>query len=132
MAKNIENDASRNHISHDTKIVGDIETNGDIRLDGQLAGSIRSKGKVVLGNTGKVEGEIFCQNANISGEVKGRLIVSELLSLQASSKVEGEINTGKLAIEPGALFTGNCSMGAVLKDMNVEQKATIELEEKTA
>ena len=131
MAKNLDADVSRNHISHYTKINGDIETNGDIRLDGHLTGSIRSKGKVVLGNTGRVEGDVYCQNANISGEIKGRVIVSELLSLQASSKVEGEINTGKLAIEPGALFTGTCSMGAVLKDMNIEQKS-IQPAEKTA
>lgn len=130
MAKNPEVDNSRNHISHDTKIHGDIETNGDLRLDGTLVGTIRSKGKVVLGNTGKVEGEIYCQHANISGEVKGVLSVAELLSLQSSANVEGDIHTGKLAIEPGALFTGSCSMGAVLKDMNSGQ--SIEQREKTA
>ena len=130
MAKNQEVDNSRNHISHDTRIQGDIETSGDLRLDGTLVGTIRSKGKVVIGTTGKVEGEIYCQHSNISGEVKGKMIVAELLSLQSSAKVECDIHTGKLAIEPGALFTGSCSMGAVLKEMN--SGPAVERQEKTA
>ncbi len=102
---------SVNLIGSGTDITGDISSNGDIRIDGTLTGTIKSSGKVVVGSTGKVEGEIICQNADISGEVKAHLKVFELLSLKASAIVSGDILTNKLAIEPGAVFTGACSMG---------------------
>jgi len=102
---------SVNIIGNGTDIIGDINSNGDFRIDGMLKGTIKSAGKVVVGSTGKVEGEIICQNADISGEVKAHLKVHELLSLKASAVVSGDIMTNKLAIEPGAVFTGACSMG---------------------
>ena len=102
---------SVNLIGNGTDINGDINSNGDIRIDGSLTGTIKSSGKVVVGSTGRVEGEIICQNADISGEVKAHLKVYELLSLKASAIVSGDILTNKLAIEPGAVFTGACSMG---------------------
>jgi len=102
---------SVNIIGNGTDIIGDINSNGDFRIDGFLKGTIKSSGKVVVGSTGKVEGEIICQNADISGEVKAHLKVHELLSLKASAVVSGDIMTNKLAIEPGAVFTGACSMG---------------------
>jgi len=112
MAKNnINETASRNLLGADTTVKGDIESNGDFRIDGTLIGSISSKGKVVVGSTGNVEGEIKCQNADISGKVKANVTVAELLSLKASAKFSGEITTGKLAIEPGAKFSGSCNMG---------------------
>lgn len=112
MAKNnINETASRNLLGADTTVKGDIESNGDFRIDGTLIGSISSKGKVVVGSTGNVEGEIKCQNADISGKVKANVTVAELLSLKASAKFSGEVITGKLAIEPGAKFSGSCNMG---------------------
>jgi len=100
-----------NMIGPGTKIVGNIETNGDIRIDGNIEGNINSKGKVVVGNNGFVKGEIICSNAEISGTVSGKMAITELLSLKASSKVNGDIKSGKLSIEPGALFSGTCAMG---------------------
>lgn len=102
---------SVNIIGNGTDIIGNINSNGDFRIDGFLKGTIKSSGKVVVGSTGKVEGEIICQNADISGEVKAHVKVSELLSLKASAVVSGDIFTNKLAIEPGAVFTGACTMG---------------------
>jgi len=100
-----------NIISIGTKITGDIETDGDFRIDGNIEGNVNSKGKVVVGNNGFVKGEIICNNAEISGSISGKVNVSELLSLKSSSKVNGDIKTGKLSIEPGAVFTGTCAMG---------------------
>ncbi len=130
MAKNPEAEVSRNHISHDTSMVGDIKTNGDIRIDGNLSGSITAKGKVVIGGTGRIEGEVLCQNANVSGEIKGKLQVAELLSLQASAKIQGDIVTGKLVVENGAMWNGTVKMGAVIKELNLEDSK--EQQEKTA
>ncbi len=103
-----------NMIGPGTKIVGDLHTNGDIRIDGNIEGNVNSKGKVVVGNNGYVKGEIICTNAEISGSLNGKVTATELLSLKASSKFNGEIKSGKLSIEPGAIFTGTCSMGSNL------------------
>jgi cytoskeletal protein CcmA (bactofilin family) len=99
-----------NMIGPGTKIIGNIETNGDIRIDGNIEGNIISKGKVVIGANGLVKGEIQCANAELSGSLDGKIFVTDLLSLKSTSKITGEMKVGKLSIEPGALFTGNCSM----------------------
>lgn len=106
---------SVNIIGEGTDITGDLNTNGDIRIDGSLKGTVKCKGKLVIGSNGTVEGDIFCQNADISGNAKAHVTVYELLTLKSSAVVNGDINTQKLAIEPGAVFTGACNMGKVTK-----------------
>ena len=89
---------------------GEIQVNGDFRIDGTLSGTIQCKGKIVVGPTGKIDGEIQCQNADFSGEVKANVKVTELLTLKETARFSGDIVTGKLAIEPGARFSGTCAM----------------------
>jgi cytoskeletal protein CcmA (bactofilin family) len=108
---------SINLIGSGTQMVGEIKTNGDLRIDGNHKGNLYVKGKLVVGPSGFIEGEVECQNADVSGEIKGRVSVSELLSLKATARVNGDIVTGKIAIEPDAQFTGNCSMGGVVKNI---------------
>lgn len=111
MGKYNETDnATINLISNGTEITGDIKSNGDIRIDGLLTGNLNTKGKVVIGPTGKVKGEVYCKNSEVSGAVDGRICVSQLLTLKTDSKISGDIITFKLSIEPGAKFTGNCKM----------------------
>ncbi len=102
---------SRNSLGCGTKLKGDIESNGDFRIDGTLIGTIKTKGKVVIGSTGVVEGEIICQNADIEGSVKANIEVKELLTLKSESNLEGDVITSKIAIEPGAIYSGSCKMG---------------------
>ncbi|MBN1387140.1 MAG: polymer-forming cytoskeletal protein [Bacteroidales bacterium] len=111
MAKVNETENSTiNLISNGTEITGDIKSEGDIRIDGTLIGNLSTKGKVVIGNTGKVKGEVVCKNSEVCGEVDGKINVSQLLTLKISSRINGDIITEKLSIEPGARFTGNCNM----------------------
>lgn len=111
MAKINETENSNiNLISNGTEITGDVRSDGDIRIDGVLIGNLATKGKVVIGNTGKVKGEVLCKNSEVCGEVDGKINVSQLLTLKTSSKINGDIITDKLSIEPGARFTGNCNM----------------------
>ena len=111
MAKYNETDNTTiNLISNGTDITGDIKSNGDIRIDGTLIGNLNTKGKVVIGPTGKVHGEVICKNSEVSGIVEGKISVAQLLNLKASSKIVGDIVTSKLSIEPGARFTGSCKM----------------------
>lgn len=99
-----------NLIAKGTQITGDILSDGDLRIDGELIGNLESKGRLVIGASGRVVGEIRCKSCEIAGTDKGKLFVSELLSLKASSNVSGDIVTGKLSIEPGAYFAGTCTM----------------------
>jgi cytoskeletal protein CcmA (bactofilin family) len=99
-----------NRIVEATQIKGDIFSAADFRLDGELIGNFTSNGKLVIGPTGKVVGDVVCKSAEIEGVFKGKLMVAELLNLKATATVEGEVVIGKLAIEPGAIFTANCVM----------------------
>jgi cytoskeletal protein CcmA (bactofilin family) len=118
MAKNNipEPPPSANLIQSGTLITGDIESNGNIRIDGTLTGTVNAGGKVILGSTGTVEGEIHCINADIEGRVNGLIKAKELLSLKATAVVTGDIHINKLAIEPGARFTGTCKMDSVMTE----------------
>ncbi len=118
---------SVNIIGNGTDINGNITTNGDLRVDGFIKGTIHATGKVVVGSTGRVEGEINCQSADISGDVKAHIKVTELLSLKANAVVSGDIFTNKLAIEPGAVFTGACKMGNQ-ENLNGKSEQPVETE----
>ena len=119
-----------NIIGIGTKITGDINSNGDIRVDGSLTGKVTTKGKVVIGETGKVKGEIKCKNSDVEGSIEGKITVAQLLALKAKSRINGDIIANKLAIEPGFQFTGNCDMAATVPSN--EEPLKIEPEEKPA
>tara|TARA_B100000780_G_C20800084_1_gene317749 strand:- start:101 stop:508 length:408 start_codon:yes stop_codon:yes gene_type:complete len=106
-----------NMLGAGTIITGDIVSKGDIRVDGTLKGSVNTEGRLVLGREGVIEGDVICKDADISGTIKAKITVSQLLSLKTTAKLNGDIITDKLSIEPGATFSGSCSMGAVIKDL---------------
>jgi len=106
-------------IGKGTTIEGNIETFGNIRIEGRINGNIKSKAKIALGNSSHVDGNITAQNADVEGGVKGRIEISEVLVLKATAVVHGDISTGKLVVEPGAVFNGSCKMGAPVKDIKI-------------
>ncbi len=111
MGKNIEVESTViNLLGVGTEIKGDIISNGDFRLDGVLYGNFYSKLKLVVGPSGKIEGNIVCKDCDISGTVKGNIETQETLILKASSHVIGDLKVKRLSIEPDAEFTGNCQM----------------------
>ena len=114
-----ENTNKINMIGVGTTIEGSITSSENIRFDGNLIGNLNTKGKVFIGQTGRVTGEIRCKNCEVEGMIDGKVVVEELLSLRSMSKLYGEIKTGKLAIEPGATFTGKCDMGGK-RELNTE------------
>ena len=133
MARNneVENPAI-NIIRKGTEIKGDVSCAGDIRIDGILNGTLRSEGKVVVGQSGIIEGEVTCKNADVSGNIKASISVKELLQLKTSANISGDINTNKLSIEPGANFTGTCNMGSVIKGIKHGEKQEVFEEAQTA
>lgn len=106
----IEPSGQPNRIGQNTKIKGDISSEGDFRIDGSLEGSVKTSGKVVIGKDGSIDGKIECVNADIEGKFSGELLVSNVLSLKATAHIEGQVNVAKLAIEPGATFNATCTM----------------------
>ena len=123
---------SSNNIGKGTVLEGDIQTYGNIRVEGKGVGNIKSKSKAVLSDTGSIEGDMLAQNAEIAGEVKGSVEVSEILILKPSAIVHGDILTNKLVIESGANFNGSCKMGAVVKDITIEPESDKQGQEKSA
>lgn len=110
----------KNQIEQGTKIKGDIITHGNIRLDGEIEGNIISESKVVLGASCKMVGNLKAQNAEVSGEVKGTIEISDLLILRPTAVVSGNIISAKVVFDEGAIFNGNCQMGAKIKDLKGE------------
>jgi cytoskeletal protein CcmA (bactofilin family) len=99
-----------NRIVEGTVIQGEIISDSNIRIDGKVKGIVTTKGRLVVGANGSVEGEIMCQNADIEGVINGTIKVDDLLSLKSTAKIVGDIITNKLAIEAGADFSGTCNM----------------------
>lgn len=127
MARNNEIDASAiNIIRSGTEINGDINCKGDIRIEGKLIGNLKTEGKLVVGESGVIEGNIECSNATISGGMKVNINVEELLILKSTANLVGEIVTNKLQIEPGANFSGSCKMGAVVKGIEDKREERLE------
>jgi cytoskeletal protein CcmA (bactofilin family) len=105
----------RNTIAKNTSLVGDINSDGDFRVDGKIEGTIKTTGRVVIGKEGTVTGTIDCVNADIEGTFAGKLIVDQILSLKNTADISGDVVMGKLSVEPGAVFNATCAMKGSVK-----------------
>ena len=120
-----------NRIVEGTKIEGTLRSDANIRIEGVFIGTVDTKGKLVIGPRGVIDGEVTCQNAEVEGKINGKITVEDLLSLKSSARIDGDIITGNLNIEPGAIFNGSSSMGNKVKQINHESPET-KIEEKSA
>ena len=120
-------------IESSTKIVGDIFSEADFRIDGIVEGNVTTSGKIVVGKSGKINGKINCSNADISGSISGKIEVNEVLSLMSESLIKGDIVTGKLSVEEGAQVEASISMKSGKQLKAVESKTENKTQsEKTA
>jgi len=110
-------------ISAGTTLKGDISSSSDLRVDGTVIGNISCTAKIIIGNTGVVEGDISGVQADIVGKVAGNIRSKELLQLRGQSVVTGNIYAGKLQVEPSATFNGQCHMGANVVEMTSNEQA---------
>ena len=110
---------SSNIIGKGTILDGNVESFGNIRIEGKVHGGVKSKSKVAIGQSALVDGNIMAQNAEIAGEVKGTVEISDQLILRPTAKIDGDIITNKLIVESGAQFSGGCKMGVVLKEIKI-------------
>ena len=105
-------DAAISIIGSGMKVVGDISTEGIVRVEGQVRGTIRAGTAVVLGQAGAIEGNVYTEDAVIGGRVSGSIIAANRLELQSTCSVDGEIRTRAehLKLEEGARFAGQVQM----------------------
>ena len=120
---------SSTHIAKGTVIEGNIESHGNIRIDGTVIGNVKCKSKVAMGEASIVEGNILSQNAEIAGEIKGLIEIYDLLILKPTGVVNGDIVANKMVVEVGGAFNGKCKMGTVVKEIQIGEQ---EPEERTA
>tara|TARA_B100002052_G_C15583010_1_gene463149 strand:- start:73 stop:444 length:372 start_codon:yes stop_codon:yes gene_type:complete len=102
---------SNNIIGEGSTLTGNLNSSGNIRLEGKVKGDITSSSKVACGETSIVDGNVTADNAEIAGKVMGKVTVNDLLILKSSAKIQGDISTNNLVIESGASFNGACAMG---------------------
>ena len=108
--KNFDLSAGCNTVEQNTTFVGNFVSESDIRVDGTFEGSIETKGKVVIGKSGNIDGTIVCNSADIEGKFTGTIKVQDLLSVGSTGSVEGDVAISKLIVESGAIFNAKSSM----------------------
>ena len=106
-----------NSIGSGTSVTGDLISEGDIRIDGNIKGNIQAKSRLVIGEASSVEGNILARHATIAGKLKGNISVAETLLLKATARIDGDIVTEKIIIESGAQFNGHCAMSSAQTDI---------------
>lgn len=99
-----------NRIVEGTEITGDIISQADFRLDGHLKGNFTTVGKIVIGPSGSIRGNVICKSADIEGLFDGILKVEEILNVKSKASISGEVTCGKLSVQPGADFSASCVM----------------------
>ncbi len=112
---NPQNMAERNLIGSTTSIKGDIQSDGDFRIEGKIEGNIKITGKIIIGAKGSVIGNVECGSADIEGAFNGKLIVNGILLLKQTARLDGEVYIQKLSVEPGATFNAKCEMSTTTK-----------------
>lgn len=92
------------------KVVGDLETDGTVRIEGRVEGNVRAGKAVIVGREGVVAGDVRTQDAVIAGRVTGSVVAESRLELQATSRIEGDVSTRKLQLEEGGVLNGSVTM----------------------
>ncbi|MEQ9423378.1 MAG: polymer-forming cytoskeletal protein [Cyclobacteriaceae bacterium] len=120
--KDEELSSARNIIGKGTTLNGDLETFGNIRIEGKMIGNLKTKSKLIVGHSSEIDGNVMAQNADVEGTVSGNIEVSEILCLKSTAVINGDISTNKLVVESGAVFNGGCKMGVTMKEIKIGEK----------
>ena len=115
MHSNLPTGPLANTIGKDTEIEGQIKTTGNLRIDGKVKGVVNSKSKVVVGPSGFIDGDLYCQSADIAGTVNGKIHVEEIVHLKSTATANGDVMTKKIVVEDGAKILGMLDVGGLNK-----------------
>lgn len=121
---------SRNVIGKGTKIIGEVISEGDFRIDGALEGTLKTGGRVIIGKDGFIKGRVECTNADVEGKFSGEFFVNNVLTAKSTANISGEVTVGQISTEPGASFNATCNMKGAVKD--IKKTPPIQKKEKTA
>jgi cytoskeletal protein CcmA (bactofilin family) len=97
-------------IGSSVKLRGNLETEGDVMLDGNLLGNIKSGGQVVIGVNGGIKGNIQAISVTTAGHVEGHIVAVDSVSITETGQVHGDISSGRLEVGMGAIFIGTSKM----------------------
>jgi cytoskeletal protein CcmA (bactofilin family) len=109
-----------NKILSGTEITGDIVSDSNLLIEGEIIGNISCSGKVKIGTSGKIRGNLVCVNAEVDGAMDGELTIENLLVLHSTARIKGDIQTLKLTIEEGAYFEGACVMKSPVSNTSMK------------
>lgn len=117
---------SISRISAGTVIKGEIQSPYDIRIDGTFEGKVQTKGRVVVGESASVKGDVVCENIDLWGKMEGNVFVKNTLALKEGCVVDGSLNVRKLSVELGSSFNGTCRM---ITEAEFDKMAGVETKE---
>lgn len=115
-----------NRILSGTEITGNIVSDSNLIIEGLINGNVTCSGKVHVGTTGRIAGNLSATNAEFEGSQEGELSIDNLLILRSTARIKGNINTLKLNIEEGAFFEGACVMKSPVSSANFAQSVSFE------
>ena len=98
-------------VSTGTHIEGDFSSAENVRLDGSLKGTFKCEKRLVVGEKGRVEGQVQAADAVILGQIDGDIVVNGTLHLRSTAKINGDISTKYLIVDEGAAYNGQCKVG---------------------
>lgn len=123
---------SRNVIGNGTKIIGDVISEGDFRIDGTLEGNLKTNGRVIIGQDGFIQGSVDCTNADVEGKFSGEFTVSNTLTAKSTANITGSVSVGQISTEPGASFNATCNMKGSIKELSKEKNEEGKSKQRTA
>lgn len=97
-------------IGKGSKVQGNINVQNSLRIDGNITGNIQSTDTVIVGKEGRVKGEIKAKDVLIAGAVRGQIFAANKVYLESKSIIEGDVKAGRLVVDEGASFDGQCTM----------------------
>ncbi|MGI6551113.1 MAG: bactofilin family protein [Syntrophomonadales bacterium] len=102
---------------------GDFKSDGSVRIDGEVEGQVEIKGDLVIGDKGRIKGDVLAANILVSGAVEGSVLASRRLEITPTGSVKGGIQCKSFIVEEGGIFQGNCKMQLAEEDNTSQEKA---------
>ena len=118
-------------VGAETSMNGELHSKGIIRIEGFFKGKIVTENNVIIGEKATVSGDVFCLNASIAGKLEGNIDAEKMLSVFSSGSIFGDVKVGRLMMEDGAFFMGNCQMYKPdeKRDVNPARNIGVDLKE---
>jgi len=100
-----------NMVGEGTLFEGTLRAESNVRVSGHIKGKLDVEGRAIVTQEGVVEGELHATDADVAGSMQGEIHVAERLMLKSTARVDGTIEAGRIKVEEGALFAGECRIG---------------------